>query len=81
MFDRELTAAEIANIYNTKIITGPSALYRFNGNADDETGNYNGTATNLSFSGAKFHTPRYRAMEHISCRSVAINQVMNKPSD
>ena len=54
MFDRELTAAEIANIYNTKIITGPSALYRFNGNANDETGNYNGTATNLGFSGSEF---------------------------
>lgn len=50
LYDKELTATEVANIVSSKTIPGPSALYRLNGNANDETGNFNGTATNLSFS-------------------------------
>lgn len=68
IFNKALTPLEVASLYNeTTPLEEPmstlvdpfrdfsgSALYRFDGNALDESGNYNGTPTNITYGTGKF---------------------------
>lgn len=50
VFNRELTATEVSNIYSNKSYESLLALYRFENNANDESGNYNATNNGVTFS-------------------------------
>jgi hypothetical protein len=53
-----LSSTEVGYIYNNTTASIPSdnllAYYKFNGNAEDEQGSYDGTPTNVGFVGMKF---------------------------
>lgn len=66
IFNRAITATEVATLFAecapTSIVDNANpfednslkAMYQFNGNANDLTGVYNGTATNVTYSAGKF---------------------------
>ena len=66
IFNRAITAAEVATLYAecapTSIVDNANpfednslkVMYQFNGNANDLTGVYNGTATNVTYAAGKF---------------------------
>jgi hypothetical protein len=66
IFNRAITATEVATLYAecapTSIVDNANpfednslkAMYQFNGNANDLTGVYNGTATNVTYGTGKF---------------------------
>ena len=49
IYNRAITSTEVSNIYNNKVYVAPTAMYRLNGNATDETGNYNGSNNGVQF--------------------------------
>ena len=67
VYDSALSASEVTSLYNESYAnsfkvnfpTGKTAkaLYRFNGNADDETGVHNGTASNITWKYGVNFTP------------------------
>lgn len=66
IFNRAITATEVATLYaecaptstvtdvNPFLDNSMKALYRFENNANDDTGVYNGTATNVTYGTGKF---------------------------
>lgn len=49
LYNRAITPSEVSNIYNNKSYLNPTALYRLENDATDETGNYNLTNNNATF--------------------------------
>jgi hypothetical protein len=49
VFDRALTSTEVGNIYSNKLYLNPTALWRLNGNTNDELGNYDLTNNTITF--------------------------------
>jgi len=56
VFNKELSAAEVTTLYNENSLV---ASYRFEGNANDDTRNYDGTATNVSYEYGLGFTPDF----------------------
>lgn len=49
LFDYELSATQVSNIYNNKAYNNPYAVWRLENNANDEFGNLNGTNNGATF--------------------------------
>jgi len=56
VFNKELSAAEVTTLYNENSLV---ASYRFEGNANDDTRNYDGTATNVTYEYGLNFTPDF----------------------
>jgi hypothetical protein len=56
LYNDVLTAQEVLNIYNNTSIPTDNLIthYKFNGNANDEQGNFNGTANDVGWVGSNF---------------------------
>jgi hypothetical protein len=49
LFNRAITSSEVSNIYNNKAYLNPTALYRLENDATDETGTYDLTNNGATF--------------------------------
>jgi hypothetical protein len=56
IFNKVLSAAEVTTLYNENSLI---ASYRFEGNAEDDTRNYDGTATNVTYEYGLSFTPDF----------------------
>jgi len=56
IFNKEISAAEVTTLYNENSLV---ASYRFEGNANDDTRNYDGTASNVTYEYGLNFTPDF----------------------
>ena len=56
IFNKALSASEVTTLYNENSLV---ASYRFEGNANDDTRNYDGTASNVTYEYGLNFTPDF----------------------